>query len=106
MVSGFFLPIHEGTNDEQHDLLLKGTGPTWQERILHQEIIAGDSRDGHEARRGEAGRVGREVSELDTCLARLVHYPGAVGSPRGSPGLCPCGSPCLVVRQGEPDSSN
>ena len=55
------------------------------------ELACVDNRDGHEARQGEARQVGREASELDTCLARLVHYPGAVGLPRGSPGLCPCG---------------
>ena len=41
VVLRFLLPMHEGTNDRQRSLLLKGTGSTWQEHALHQETIAG-----------------------------------------------------------------
>ena len=50
-------------------------------RIINSYCIV-ESRDGHEARQGEARRVRREASKPDTWLARLVQYPGAVGSPR------------------------
>jgi hypothetical protein len=43
VVSEFLQPIHKGMDDGQDGLLRKGTGSTWQGRVLHLETIIGES---------------------------------------------------------------